>query len=226
MAVAFCITDIADVLGGPVGTISFMAQLFYNVSGGSQAVTIGLTMFLPVMGFCGVGPSVMSTTSRIIWSFARDGGLPKAVSNVSDQTKTPILALLITWFSVCALSCVYVGNATAYYGLTSACTVALLMSYASPLVLNVMFSFHYCTVPKGHFSLGSWHRPMAFAGCAWCLCLIVMMCFPTIQPITAENMNYASVVIGGGMFVATICWFTYGRTQYVGLMQRIEGFSQ
>lgn len=96
IAVAFCITDVASVLAGPVGSISFMAQLVYNISGGSQAATVGLTMFLPIMGFCGVGQSIISATSRIIWSFARDGGLPKAISVVSPRTKSPIWALLVT----------------------------------------------------------------------------------------------------------------------------------
>ncbi|KAF3021061.1 hypothetical protein E8E14_012562 [Neopestalotiopsis sp. 37M] len=223
IAVAFCITDIPGVVTGPAGSISFMSQLFYNVSGGSQAATVGLTMFLPVMGFCGVGPSIISATSRIIWSFARDGGLPKAVSTVSDQTKTPIWALFITWLSICALSCVYIGNATAYYGLSSACTVTLMISYASPLLLNVMFGFQYCSIPRGRFPLGRWHRPMAMAGCAWSLCLIVMMCFPTVQPIRLENMNYASVVTVGGIVAATVCWFLYGRKQYIGLVQITDG---
>jgi choline transport protein len=223
IAVAFCITDIPGVLTGPAGSISFMSQLFYNVSGGSQAATVGLTMFLPVMGFCGVGPSIISATSRIIWSFARDGGLPKAVSTVSDRTKTPIWALFITWLSICALSCVYIGNATAYYGLSSACTVTLMISYASPLLLNVMFGFQHCSLPRGRFTLGRWHRPMAVARCAWSLCLIVMMCFPTVQPIRLENMNYASVVTVGGIVAATVCWFLYGRKQYIGLVPITDG---
>lgn len=226
IAIAFCITDISGVLQGPVGTISFMAQLFYDVSGGSRAVTIGLTMFLPAIGLCGAGPSVISAASRIIWAFARDGGLPRAVGEVSDRTKTPILALVITWVCTCGLSCVYIGNATAFYGLNSACTVALMISYASPLLLNVLFGFRYCTLPKGRFSLGSWHRVVALVSCAWCLCLVIMLCFPPVQPVTAVNMNYASAVLMSVFMAATICWFVYGQDQYVGPLVCIEGVAQ
>ncbi|KAH8894023.1 amino acid transporter [Thozetella sp. PMI_491] len=223
VAVAFCITDIAGVLAGPVGTISFMAQLFYNISGGNQAATIGLTMFLPVMSFCAVGSSVMTATSRIIWSFARDGGLPRAIAHVSDRTKTPIWALVLTWVLVSAFSLIYVGNATAFYGLSSACTVALLISYASPILLNVIWGFSHCHLPKGAFTLGRYHRYVAVAALAWSLCMIIMMCFPTYQPVTDLNMNYASVVVCGGMVVATIAWFTYGRTNYVAITEELDG---
>lgn len=226
IAIAFCITDVAGVLQGPVGTISFMAQLFYNVSNGSQAVTIGLTMFLPVMGLCGVGSSIVTATSRIVWSFARDGGLPQAIGTVSDRTQTPVWALGVTWLSICALSCVYVGNATAFYGLSSACAVTLLISYASPLMLNTLYGFRYCTVPRGSFTLGRWHRPVSLFGCAWSLCLIIMLCFPTVQPTTAENMNYASAVTMGGFLAATIGWFVYGRKQYVGIIRETQGVAK
>ncbi|CAI0642745.1 unnamed protein product [Colletotrichum noveboracense] len=223
IGVVFCITDISGVLSGPTGTISFMAQLYYNVSGGNKAVTVGMTLYLPLMGFLGVGPSIMTATSRVIWSFARDGGLPQSVSKVKSRTKTPVLSLLITWAIVCLLSLIYVGNATAYYGLSSAYTVTLIISYAMPICMAVLFGFKHCSLPKGLFSLGKYHRLVATVALAWSLCLIIMMCFPTYKPVTTTNMNYASVVVCGGLAAATISWTAYGRYRYHGLVQTIEG---
>jgi choline transport protein len=90
IAVMFCITDLPGILNGPVGTLGPTAQIFYDVSGGNQAATIGLTIFLPLMDFCGTGCSVITATSRVVWSFARDGGLPEAFSRVDDRTKVPV----------------------------------------------------------------------------------------------------------------------------------------
>lgn len=101
-----------------------------------------------------------------------------------------------------------------------------MISYAVPLLLNIIFGFRNCTVPQGFFSLGRWHRPMAMAGFAWSMVLIIMMCFPTIQPITARNMNYASVVTIGGVVAATVSWFAYGRKEYVGLLHETQGIVQ
>lgn len=214
IAVAFCITDIAGILSGPVGTINFMGQLYYNITGGSQGATIGFTMFLPIMGICGVGSAIISATSRVVWSFARDGGLPPMFAQVSDRTKTPVPALLFTWGIVCALSLIYVGNSTAYYGLSSACAVTLVISYAIPIFANVVWGFSHCTVPKGPFTLGRYHRYVAVVALAWSGCVTIMMCFPSFQPVNEVNMNYASVVVGAGFIFATISWFTYGKAHY------------
>ncbi|KAJ4174160.1 hypothetical protein NW754_004575, partial [Fusarium falciforme] len=137
IAVAFCFVDVQGVLSGPVGRISPFVQLYYNVSGGNQAATIGLTSFLPIISFCGTGTSVISATSRIIWSFARDGGLPAYFSHIDEKTKVPVRAIMLTWGLISALSLIYIGNATAYYGISSATTVALIISYGFPILINV-----------------------------------------------------------------------------------------
>lgn len=223
IAVAFCITDIKGVLSGPVGLISPMAQLYYNVSGGNRAVTIGMTAYLPILGFCGTGSSMMSSTSRVVWAFARDGGLPERFAHIGDRTKAPTSALVLTWGIICAISLIYIGNATAYYGISSACTVALILSYAFPLLINVVWGFEHCSIPRGSFTLGRFHRPLAVAALAWCTYVSIFMCFPTYQPVTKDNMNYASAVLVSGMSVATLSWFTYGKSRYVGVTQNVEG---
>jgi choline transport protein len=223
IAVAFCITDIQGVLSGPVGLISPMAQLYYNVSGGSRAVTIGMTSFLPILGFCGTGSSIMSSTSRVVWAFARDGGLPERFARIGDRTKAPTAALVLTWGIICAISLIYVGNATAYYGISSACTVALIISYAFPLLINAVWGFQHCTIPRGGFTLGRLHRPVAVAALVWCIYISIFLCFPLYQPVTKDNMNYASVVLMGGIGIAALSWFTYGKSRYVGVTQNLEG---
>ncbi|KAF2994098.1 hypothetical protein E8E14_001709 [Neopestalotiopsis sp. 37M] len=223
IAVAFCITDVNGVLSGPVGTISFMAQLFYNVSGGSQAVVIGMTCYLPVMGICGVGSSVMSVASRIVWAFAREGGLPAVLGKVSSRTNTPIWSLVFVWACVCGLSLVYIGNTTAFYGLSSACAVALLISYALPVAMNVIWGFENCHLPRKHFTLGKYHRPLAVVAMLWCFFLATMLCFPVYLPTSAVNMNYAPVVLGAGVFAASVAWFTYGARNYVCDVEALQG---
>uniref|UniRef100_A0A0B7KFZ8 Amino acid permease/ SLC12A domain-containing protein n=1 Tax=Bionectria ochroleuca TaxID=29856 RepID=A0A0B7KFZ8_BIOOC len=221
IAVAFCMTDIQGMVTGPVGTISPFAQLYYNVSGGSQAVTIGMTCILPVMGFLGTGASVISATSRIIWSFARDGALPRSLAGVDDRQKVPVRALIVTCVTISALSLTYIGNSTAYYGISSACTVMLLISYGIPTLINSLWGFKNCSVPRGVFTLGRWHRPVAIFASAWVGYLVIFFCFPTTLPITAATMNYAVVFLAFWIVVATATWFMYGKTKFHGLPSEI-----
>ncbi|KAJ5510187.1 Amino acid/polyamine transporter I [Penicillium expansum] len=224
ISIAFCITDISGVLSGPVGSMSPMSQLFYNISGGNRAATIGLTCFLPIIGIVSAGPGMISATSRTVWAFSRDGGLPRMFSKVGNRTKVPTNAVILTWALICAVSLINIGNTTALYGISSGCTVALVISYAFPLLMNVLYGFKYCEVPRGHgrFTLGRLHRPVAVAALAWCIYIITFMCFPTYYPVQVASMNWASVVVGGGMLIAVCLWFVYGRTGYVGAMRILE----
>ena len=223
IVVAFCFVDVQGVLSGPMGRISPFVQLYYNVSGGNQAATIGLTSFLPIISFCGTGTSVISATSRIIWSFARDGGLPAYFSHINDKTKVPIRAIVLTWGLISALSLIYIGNATAYYGISSATTVVLVISYGFPIFINVVWGFKYCKLPRGGFTLGRWHRPIAAAALCWSIYITIFICFPTLYPVTPVNMNYAPVVLGGGGLAAVLSWFAYGRNSYTGVREILQG---
>ncbi|KAJ5382632.1 amino acid/polyamine transporter I [Penicillium concentricum] len=226
IAVAFCFTNLGDILAGPVGRISPFAQLYYNVSGGSQAATIGLTSFLPILGFCGTGTAIISSTSRVIWSFARDGGLPEYFARVGDRTKAPTGAIILTWALISLISLIYIGNATAYYGISSACTAALIISYAFPILINAVCGFQHCNVPRGPFTLGRYHRPIALAALAWSIYITIFLCFPTIYPVTAANLNYAAPVLGIGFLMTTIGWFAYGKSGYIGIEEVIDGRHQ
>ena len=222
IAIAFCFIDLQGVLSGPVGRISPFAQLYYNISGGNQAATIGLTAFLPILAFCGTGVSVVSATPRVIWSFARDGGLPGVFANVDDRNKVPTTSLILAWAVISAIGLIYVANATAYYGITSACTVTLIISYAYPLLINVVWEFQHCSVPRGVFTLGRYHRPLAIVVLGWCIYLTIFLCSQTYYPVTPLNMNYAPLVIGFGFIVATASWFAYGRSKYIGVTHGVS----
>lgn len=189
-------------------------------------MTVSMTMWLPLLGFFGTGSSIISATSRVIWAFARDGGLPESFARVSPRTKVPNMAIAATWFIISALSMIYIGNATAYYGIISACTVCLIISYAFPILVNVIWGFKHCSVPRGVFTLGRYHRVVAIPALAWCLYLTIFMCFPAYQPVTRDNMNYGSAVLGFGIFIATAGWFTYGNSKYVGVIRTVDSIHE
>lgn len=40
--------------------------------------------------------------------------------------------------------------------------------------------------------------------------------FPSVYPVTSENMNYTSAAIGVIMFIATLTWFISARQKFSG----------
>jgi choline transport protein len=72
VTLAFCVGNIDEVLASETG-FPFI-QVFLNATGSVSAAT-GMTVVIMVMQFCAAISNV-ATTSRQIYSFARDKGLP------------------------------------------------------------------------------------------------------------------------------------------------------
>jgi hypothetical protein len=51
---------------------------------------------------------------------------------------------------------------------------------------------------------------------AWSALAIPLFSMPTTIPVTAELMNYASVVFAGFFFIATVWYFVWGKKNYEG----------
>lgn len=69
---AFCVGDIDEVLASQTG-FPFI-QVFLNVTNSVKATT-GMTMLILILQFCAAISNV-ATTSRQMYAFARDKGLP------------------------------------------------------------------------------------------------------------------------------------------------------
>lgn len=93
VTLAFCVGDIDKVLASTTG-FPFI-QVFLNSTGSVPAAT-GMTIVIMIMQFCAAISNV-ATTSRQIYSFARDKGLP-----FSDFFATVSIALSKPNFSLSA----------------------------------------------------------------------------------------------------------------------------
>lgn len=98
----------------------------------------------------------VTSCSRMIYAFARDGGLPKFLSTVHPAHKTPVNAIWTgALFSV--LATLYT---PAFLVLSAGCAVLLYVSYIMPIAAG-LFSEGTRWTHKGPFNLGVWSRPVA-----------------------------------------------------------------
>ena len=75
IAVLFVTVDIEAVLQSPTGMLGFpYMQIFYQSTGSMAGATAMIAIIL-IMTVCGTIAS-LATSSRLIWAFARDHGLP------------------------------------------------------------------------------------------------------------------------------------------------------
>ena len=51
--------------------------------------------------------------------------------------------------------------------------------------------------------------------CLYMMAFMVLYCFPYAMPVTAENMNYSSLVTGAFTIFVAVWWF-FGSKEYAG----------
>jgi len=98
------------------------------------------------------GLACVTSTSRMMYAFARDGGLPgsAALKQVSPKWQTPVTAIWVT----AALAIASTLYAPAYSTLTTACVIFLYLSYVMPTVCG-FFAFGKTWTKMGPFDLGA-----------------------------------------------------------------------
>jgi amino acid transporter len=105
-----------------------MRQVLPGAAGSALWVAIVAANYL-----CGL--ACMTSTSRMMYAFARDGGLPgsRLLRRVSPRWQTPVPAIWTT-AGLALASTVY---APAYSTLTTACVIFLYLSYVMPTAAGI-----------------------------------------------------------------------------------------
>ena len=84
--------------------------------------------------------TIMTTSSRMTYAFARDGGLPwsKFFAKVHRRLDLPLNALILTTVLVIIFGCIFLGSSSAFNAIISASVVCLGISYAMPPVIHCL----------------------------------------------------------------------------------------
>lgn len=130
----FILRDIDGVLTSMAGPL---LEILHQATGNRAGATCLLMFPLVCTVFAEIG--IMSTSSRMTYAFARDGGLPfsKVFAKVHPTLDTPVNALLLTTGLVVIFGCIFLGSSSAFNAIVSASVVALGLSYAIPPAVNV-----------------------------------------------------------------------------------------
>ena len=162
-----------------------------------------VTSLVIVNYLCGL--AAITSTSRMVYAFARDRGLPftTCLKSVSLTYRTPVAAIWFTAF----LSFAVTLYSPAFAALSSASVVFLYVSYAMPVGAGLLAEGKTWT-SFGPFRLGRLSKPFAVITIAGVLLLI----YAGIQPPSNIVLDYA---IGLGI-VLLIFWFLSERYRFQG----------
>jgi amino acid transporter len=152
----------------------------------------------------------MTSLSRMIFAFARDGGIPGAsgwLKQVSPSRRTPGPAIF-TGAVLCFLLGLLAGtNANAYIILASGCAVFLYVSYMMPIAAGLLAEGKTWN-KKGPFDLGIWSKPIAV------LAIIgaAILAFVGFQP-PYQLVGYFLLAL---IIVLVVVWFAFERNRFAG----------
>ncbi len=151
------------------------------------------------------GLAALTSTSRMMYAFARDDGLPmsKQVSSVSPQYRTPVVAI---WLSA-VLALVATLYADAFFVLAAGSAVLLYISYAMPVAAGLLAEGKSWT-HKGPFNLGGLSKPIGVLAVIGAL----VLAWTGFQP-PNDKVLYVTV----GLIVAlVVLWFALERQRFQG----------
>lgn len=98
-------------------------------------------------------------------------------------------------------------------------------SYGVVILVFAIRRFHPTnTIQFGPWRLGKFGLLVNLVAIAYCLFLVVFLPFPTVLPVTAQNMNYASPVFLGVIGFSFVYYFIRGKKVYLGPDMIRDGF--
>jgi amino acid transporter len=140
---------------------------------GARAATATMTLVVAAMWFCGL--SSVTSASRTLYAFARDGGFPGSayVRLVHPRLRTPHVAIALAAIAPLALVLSTAPlREEIFLSIATLATTGLYVSYAIPIALGAIARSRGRWRHRGPWHLGRFGVPIAWAGVAWAACVL------------------------------------------------------
>ncbi|KAJ5959011.1 uncharacterized protein N7479_006161 [Penicillium vulpinum] len=221
---AFCVGDIDKVLQSETG-FPFI-QVFLNATG-SVSATTGMTVVIMIMQFCAAISNV-ATTSRQIYSFARDKGLPFSnfLAKINPTFTVPLNALCVSLVIVSLLSLINIGSSVAFNAIMSLGTAALLSSYIISITCVRIRRWRNQPLPPARWSMGKFTPVCDTISIMVLLVIWIFSFFPLTKEVDPTTMNWSAAIFGGVVVISLGYYVIYARRVYKGPVTRVKMIQQ
>ncbi|MFZ5791131.1 MAG: amino acid permease [Pseudomonadota bacterium] len=151
------------------------------------------------------GLATVTSVSRMIFAFSRDGGLPgsSVLKKVSPKYRTPVAAI---WTGA-TLAVLFTAYTPLYTTIVSVTVIFLFLSFTVPITLGLI-AFRKRWSVMGPWDIGNWYRLFAVASIA-CMILIFVI---GVQP----PNDKALWITVGFLVITAVVWFGFERRRFQG----------
>jgi amino acid transporter len=148
----------------------------------------------------------LTSTSRMMYAFSRDGGLPfsRALKRVSHKHRTPVNA--IWWGAILSIIATLYGDA--FVVLSAGCAVFLYISYVMPIAAGLLAEMRGRWSKKGPFALGAASKLVSLFAIIGCTLLI----FVGVQP-PNEKVGYLTAAM---LVTMLVIWIAFESRRFKG----------
>ncbi|KAK4209727.1 amino acid/polyamine transporter I [Rhypophila decipiens] len=233
-------TNLEAVLGS-YETLGFPFLYVFQTGTGSTAGAVVMSLIIVVLGICST-VGVLASSSRMLWSFARDRGIPfwRTFIKLNRRTSIPVYTVAFTTFVSVLLSLITLGSTVAFNNIVNLSVAGLYASYLLSCglllwrrLITVGGIQPYNTaggslIGPGKLQWGPWRIPGILGvannifACCFLLLLWVWAFFPPSTPVTPETMNFSVLTFGAVVLFAVVWYFVQGRKEYKGPVVEIE----
>jgi amino acid permease (GABA permease) len=188
------------------------AQIVLDAVGGSLAKVL-LLIVIGALLFCGMAN--LTSNSRQIFAFSRDGAIPgsKLWHSVNPRTGTPVKSVWFAAVGAFILVLPSLWSSVAFYAVVSVNVIGLFGSYAIPIFLRLRRGDDF---EPGPWTLGKWGKPVAIVAVVWVAISSLVFLLPQFGPITAHNFNYAPIALAVVLLISAVWWFVTAKRTFNG----------
>lgn len=151
------------------------------------------------------GLATVTSASRMIFAFSRDGGLPGSnfLRMINMEFRTPVIAI----WAAAIISILFTLYTPVYTTIVSVTVIFLFLSYGIPIILG-LFAYGRTWTKMGPWSMGQLYKLVAVL----CVAAILFIFYIGVQP-----PNDKALWITLGFIVLTIIlWFGLERKRFAG----------
>jgi amino acid transporter len=196
LALTLAIRDISGVLNARDASGHEIPAVIAILTTALGARAGGLVTGLAAMAMWFCGLSAVTWTSRVIYAFARDGGLPASAvwRRVSATHLTPAPAI---WLSI-AIAFVATISSGTYAVVTSISVIGLHISYIVPVCLAWRARGSAMAIPRGPWHLGGFGSAINLVAMSWVVFITMILAIP-------DDMRAGKTIVG--LAVVLSAWY-------------------
>lgn len=232
VALLFCMGDLGTTLDSPTG---FPVIEIFRTNTNSRAASAAMTSFLILTAWLAT-IALLASAGRMVLSLARDKGMSQTVcvnwtqlisiaipgykylAKLDAKSQLPTRSVVATSTVLVILGFVNIGSTTAFNAIISLAILGLHVSYLVPVALMLWhrLSSRRTSLIYGPWQLGRLGVPINIVSVVYLSYTTIFMVFPPYKPVTAENMNYSSLILGAVLIFSAVYWVWKGRREYTG----------